>query len=163
MKVTGTLINYYFHCKRQCYLFYHRMNLEDNSEDVKIGKILHEIKALDGNNTELKFENIAIDKITDRYVMELKKSDSDMKAARMQVLLYLKRLEEKGIKRDGKLIFHERNSKEKVDIIKLNEKTKAELDCCMKEIENLVNMKSVPQAKLIKGCKKCAYYEYCYL
>lgn len=32
MNVNGTLINYYFHCKRQCYLFGNRLNLEDNSE-----------------------------------------------------------------------------------------------------------------------------------
>lgn len=36
MRVNGTLINYYFHCKRQCYLHGNRLNLEDNSEIVKI-------------------------------------------------------------------------------------------------------------------------------
>lgn len=163
MRLTGTLINYYFHCKRQCYLLYNRINLEDNSEDVKIGRILHEIKALDENNTEIKIENISIDKITDRYVIELKKSDSDINAARMQVLLYLSRLEKKGIKREGKLIFSERNSKEKIDLIKLNEETKLELENCINEIESLVTSDIVPDAKPIKGCKKCAYYEYCYL
>lgn len=163
MRITGTVINYYFHCKRQCYLFSNRINLEDNSEDVKIGKILHEIKALDNNNSELKIENISVDKITDKYVIELKKSDSDIKAARMQVLLYLKKLEEKGIKRDGKLMFSERNNKEKVDIITLNDKTRLELDTCIKDIEILQNSEVVPEPKLIKGCKKCAYYEYCYL
>ena len=30
MQVNGTLINYYFHCKRQCYLHGNRLNLEDN-------------------------------------------------------------------------------------------------------------------------------------
>lgn len=163
MRITGTVINYYFHCKRKCYLFFNRINLEDNSEDVKIGKILHEIKSLDENNTEIKLENISIDKITDKYVVELKKSDSNIEAARMQVLLYLKKLEEKGIKKDGKLIFNERNNKEKVDIIKLNDETKMELNNCIKEIENLLSSEVVPEAKLIKGCKKCAYYEYCYL
>ncbi len=163
MKITGTVINYYFHCKRKCYLFFNRINLEDNSEDVKIGKILHEIKSLDENNTEIKLENISIDKITDKYVVELKKSDSNIEAARMQVLLYLNKLEEKGIKKDGKLIFNERNNKEKVDIIKLNNETKMELNNCIKEIENLLSSEVVPEAKLIKGCKKCAYYEYCYL
>ncbi|WP_458788416.1 Dna2/Cas4 domain-containing protein, partial [Vallitalea sediminicola] len=44
MKVTGTLINYYFHCKRQCYLFGNKLNLENNSEDVMIGRVLHELK-----------------------------------------------------------------------------------------------------------------------
>ena len=45
MKVNGTLINYYFHCKRQCYLHGNRLNLEDNSEQVKIGKAIHEERA----------------------------------------------------------------------------------------------------------------------
>lgn len=36
MKVNGTLMNYYIHCPRQCYLFGNRINLEDNSETVNI-------------------------------------------------------------------------------------------------------------------------------
>lgn len=43
MKITGTIINYYFHCKCQCYLFANRINMEDNSEDVRIGRVLHEV------------------------------------------------------------------------------------------------------------------------
>ena len=34
MEVNGTLINYYFHCQRQCYLHGNRLNLEDESENV---------------------------------------------------------------------------------------------------------------------------------
>ena len=41
MKVNGTLVNYYFHCRRQCYLFGNRMNMEDNSEEVKIGNLTY--------------------------------------------------------------------------------------------------------------------------
>ena len=50
MQVNGTLINYYFHCKRQCYLHGNRLNLEDNSEIVKIGKAI--IDRLSGKETE---------------------------------------------------------------------------------------------------------------
>ena len=53
MRVNGTLINYYFHCKRQCYLHGNRLNLEDNSEIVKIGKAIHEDKATKSNNAEI--------------------------------------------------------------------------------------------------------------
>lgn len=42
--MTGTLINYYYVCKRKCWLFYNKINLEDNSEDVRIGKVLHSLK-----------------------------------------------------------------------------------------------------------------------
>ena len=79
MRVTGTIINYYFHCKRQCYLFYKRLNLEDNSEDVRIGKVLHEIRAMDVKNTEIKIDDICVDRITKDYVVEFKKSDADIK------------------------------------------------------------------------------------
>ncbi|MDD3304067.1 MAG: CRISPR-associated protein Cas4 [Clostridia bacterium] len=163
MRITGTIINYYFHCKRQCYLYANRMNLEDNSEDVRIGKVLHEIKNMDKSNTEIKLDAIAIDKITDKYVVELKKSDSDIKAARMQVLLYLYELNKKGITRDGKLTFNEKNSNEENTIILLKEETIKELKECMQNIEKLLESKTVPDGKWLKGCKKCAYYEYCYL
>lgn len=53
MRVNGTLINYYFHCKRQCYLHGNRLNLEDNSEQVKIGKAIHEECSANNNNTEI--------------------------------------------------------------------------------------------------------------
>ena len=165
MKITGTIINYYFHCKRQCYLFANRINLEDNSEDVRVGKILHEIKAKDGSNTEIKYEDMVIDKITSKYIEEYKKSDSDTEASKMQLLFYLKNLKEKGIEKEGKLIYHEKNKKEnnKTEIIKLDEKNLKELENCINEIEILVNQKEVPKVENTKKCKKCAYYEYCYL
>lgn len=60
MQVNGTLINYYFHCKRQCYLHGNRLNLEDNSEQVKIGKAIHEEKAADKSNSEIAIDNIRL-------------------------------------------------------------------------------------------------------
>ena len=162
MKINGTLINYYFHCKRQCYLCGNRVNLEDNSEDVAIGKVLHESKYT-GENTEVKIDNISLDKITDRYVTEMKKSDADIEAAKMQLLYYLKVLKEKGIEREGKLIFLEKNKNQKIDIIKLDEKNLNLLKNCEEEISKLLENDIVPPIEKTKGCKKCAYYEYCYL
>ena len=52
-RVNGKLINYYFHCKRQCYLHGNRLNLEDNSELVQIGRAIHEVKSADHENTEI--------------------------------------------------------------------------------------------------------------
>ncbi|MGL5750508.1 MAG: Dna2/Cas4 domain-containing protein, partial [Paraclostridium sp.] len=84
MKITGTLINYYFHCKRQCWLLGNRINLEDNSEDVRIGRVLHEIRADGDKNRELSIENVKIDKLTKEYLVELKKSDADVEATKWQ-------------------------------------------------------------------------------
>lgn len=85
MKVNGTLINYYFHCKRQCWLHGNRINLEDNSENVKIGKAIHDIKNEQGKDTEISIENVKIDKITSQYLTEVKKSDADVEAAMWQL------------------------------------------------------------------------------
>lgn len=67
--ITGTIINYYIHCKRQCYLHYHRINLEDESGLVKIGKALHERH----NTEEIEIDNIKLDKIKGEFVTEIKK------------------------------------------------------------------------------------------
>ena len=87
MKINGTLMNYYFHCKRQCYLCGNRLNLEDNSEQVKIGKAMHEEKASEGKNTEISIDNIRLDKLTKEYLTEIKKSDADVEAARWQLCI----------------------------------------------------------------------------
>ena len=97
INITGTLINYYFHCPTQCWLHANRLNLEDNSEDVRIGKVLHEIKEEKSKQTEIKIDNIKVDRITKEYLVEFKKSDSDPEAVKWQVLLYLYKLRQKGI------------------------------------------------------------------
>ena len=153
MKITGTIVNYYFHCKRQCYLFANRINLEDNSEDVRIGRVLHEIKAKDGKNTEIKYENMVLDKISSKYIEEYKKSDSDTEAARMQLLFYLKNLKEKGIIKEGKLVYEEKNKKttRKTEIIKLDEQNLEKLNKCMEKIEELINQEEVPSVEKTKN------------
>ena len=163
MKINGTIVNYYVHCKRQCYLFATNINLEDNSEDVRIGRILHEIKSENNKNMEVKLDNISLDKVTDEYVIEMKKSDSDVTAARMQLLFYLSKLEEKGIIKKGKLKFVEKNNNIKEEVVELDEANREILNECVNEIENLINSNNIPKAEKLKGCKKCAYYEYCYI
>ncbi|MBU5268916.1 CRISPR-associated protein Cas4 [Clostridium sporogenes] len=163
MKVNGTLINYYFHCKRQCWLHGNRINLEDNSQDVKIGKAIHEVKKEKGKQTEISIDNIKIDKITKDYLTEVKKSDSDIEAAKWQVLLYLKVLKDKGIERKGKLEFIEKNKSKSTIIIELDENNLSELEDVIKNIKNLLIQENPPEVINEPKCKKCAYFEYCYI
>ncbi|MCR4945187.1 MAG: CRISPR-associated protein Cas4 [Clostridium sp.] len=164
MKINGTLINYYFHCKRQCYLHGNRLNLEDNSELVKIGRAIHEEKNSTSKNTEITIDNIKIDKLTKDYVTEIKKSDADPKAGKWQLLFYLKVLKDKGINRKGKLQFVEKNKKEsKVMIYELTPALENELMKIEDDINKLINSNNVPSCINEPKCKKCAYYEYCYV
>lgn len=164
MKVNGTLINYYFHCKRQCYLHGNRLNLEDNSENVKIGKAIHEERSSNSKNSEIAIENIKIDKLTNDYVVELKKSDADVEACKWQLMYYLKVLNDKGIKRKGKLEFVEKNKTDnKILYFEINDENLQQLNTYIKEIENLLEERSIPPVLNSPKCKKCAYYEYCYI
>ena len=160
-RITGTIVNYYYHCSRQCWLFYHRINLEDNSEDVRIGRVLHELKT---DKEELSIENIRLDKINKEYVTEIKKSDSDMNASLHQLYFYLMKLKEKGIIRKGKLECIEKNKIEhKITFIELNDQIEDKLNYEYESIIKLINSENAPKAILKKGCKKCAYYEYCFI
>ena len=163
MRVNGTLMNYYFHCKRQCYLFGNRLNLEDNSEEVRVGKAIHEERA-DRDNTELAIENIRLDRLGSEYLTEIKKTDADVDASRWQLIYYLKILKEKGIIRKGKLEFVEKNKKDKrTVVVELNEQLEKELEMYIEKIEQLLSQNKVPPVSNKTGCKKCAYYEYCYI
>lgn len=163
MKVNGTLMNYYIHCPRQCYLHAHRLNLENNSEDVKIGKALHESKYLNDANAEIAIENIRLDKLTKEYLTETKKSDADVEASRWQLIFYLYKLKEKGIERKGKLEFVQKNKEKKTIIIELDIQLENELLIKLNKIEELLSSEKVPDIFEKKHCKKCAYYEYCYI
>ncbi len=162
MKITGTLINYYLHCKTQLWLHANRINLENNSEDVRIGKILHQIN--EDKVQEVSFENIKVDKITKDYVIEVKKSDSDLEAAKWQLLYYLYILKQKGIEKKGRLEVFEKNKQDKkIQYFELNDTTQTEIKSLINDIQKLISSPVLPDPKRKQKCKKCAYFEYCFL
>ncbi len=164
MKVNGTLVNYYIHCKRQCYLHGNRINMESNSEDVKIGKAIHKIKEERSKNTEVAIENIKIDKITKEYLVEVKKSDADIEAVRWQVLFYLKVLKDKGINKKGKIeVVEKKKGTNKIIYEELTDEKEEQLKNIISDIEKLIESQNPPKVEFDNKCKKCAYYEYCYI
>jgi CRISPR-associated exonuclease Cas4 len=164
MRITGTIVNYYIHCKRQCWLFAHKMNFEDDSEDVRIGRILHEIRSEGRNNTEIQIEGIKVDKLTDEYVVELKKTDADVEATKWQTLYYLYVLKQKGIERKGRLEFLERNKQSHKTVeLELDSLTEEKLISLLREIEQYLGQERPDEAIYAKKCERCAYYAYCYI
>ena len=160
--INGTIINYYFICKTKLWLHAHRINLEDNSEDVRIGKVLHEIN--ENKVQEVSFENIKLDKITKEYVIEVKKSDSDIEAAKLQLFYYLYRLKQKGVERKGRLELFEKNKQDKkIHTVILDEKEETKLLEILEEIDQLIDLATPPKPTFTNKCKRCAYYEYCFL
>lgn len=163
MNISGTLINYYVHCPTQCWLFANRLNLEDNSEEVRIGKVLHELREEKSKNTEISIDNVKIDRLTRDYLIEVKKSDSDPQAVKWQVLLYLYKLRAKGIERKGRIEYIEKNHATPAEIIELTPENEADLVRVVGEIETLIDQPQPPKPILAPKCKKCAYYDYCFI
>jgi len=79
MRISGTLINYYFVCHRELWLFANGINMEHNSDLVYEGKLIHEDSY---PQRSVKYEEVAIDGIKVDYydarnkvIHEIKKSN----------------------------------------------------------------------------------------
>ena len=82
----------------------------------------------------------------------------------MAGLFYLKKLREKGIERKGKIEFIEKNKKDKkVYYEELTELENKKLEEIIENIKYLLSKEEPPIVSFENKCKKCSYYEYCYI
>lgn len=157
MKMSGTLINYYCCCKRKCYLFSQQLGMEYGNELVEMGKALHEEKMND--SCEISFSGFVVDELTDEYVIEKKKTHANTDGAKWQLLYYLYELKQRGLVRKGCLWFLDDDVQE---IYELSDEIEQELLQMESDVVALINSDKIPDVIDWAGCKKCAYYEYCY-
>ncbi|MGB6127341.1 MAG: CRISPR-associated protein Cas4 [Psychrilyobacter sp.] len=162
MKVTGVMFYYYYVCHRKLWLFSKDITFEKENENVMLGKLLDENSYKKDKKHIMIDETINIDFIRDWKVLhEIKKSRSIEEASLWQVKYYLYFLKSRGIEVEkGVLDFPKLKKIEEVylsdeDIVKVKE--------ILKDIEKIVNLNDAPNLINSKICKKCAYYEYCYI
>lgn len=156
--INGSLINSYCICKRKAWLILHRIGLEFNSDDVLIGKELHE--EYYAKNKEILIDNIKMDQVTNKYIIELKKNDTFLEAAINQLKYYMYILNAKGMKKDGKIKILETGQEIKIEF---NDDIKKEIENLLNEINVFSTNINPPPYKNMSYCEKCAYYEYCSL
>lgn len=160
--VNGTLIWYYYICKREVWLMSRQLNPDEYDENVEWGRFLHEWRYA-REKKELGFEQVKVDIAGEHdgklLVAEVKKSSSFKKSATMQLLFYLWRLQENGIDAVGELRFPEEKRKEAV---MLDESSIAELKKAVEDIRRIVAQPKPPKPEKIKYCGKCAYREFCW-
>ena len=161
-KINGTKINYYFICKTKLWLFSHNIQLEHISENVKLGKILHE----DSFKREKSFLidnliNVDFIKLTDCVeIHEVKKTRKMEKSHEYQLLYYMYYLKnEKDIKNIKGYLDYPKNKKKKE--IFLTKEKEEELVKIIEDI-NKINSNEMPKPKKSKICRKCAYFEFCF-
>ncbi|USH00004.1 CRISPR-associated protein Cas4 [Thermococcus argininiproducens] len=159
--IRGTEINYLFICKTKLWYFSHGVTMEQESEWVDLGKFLHE-KSYFGEEKNIKIGPIAIDFIKKGDIIEIheiKKGRSMEKAHEMQALYYLYYLKRLGIK--AKAILNYPKLRETKEII-LNGHEE-DVERAIKEVEEIKSLSIPPTPVKSKKCKKCAYYELCWV
>lgn len=161
MDIGGTLIWYYYICKREVWLIGHGIEPEQENDYIALGRHIHEI-FYQRRKKELTIDNtIKIDILPGRRVIgEIKKSTRYLESAKMQLAFYLYYMKkEKGVKMDGLLLVPEERRRLKVSLTPQVEK---ELEKAIKDIEVIISMERPPSAVKIPYCKKCAYRNMCW-
>jgi len=159
--ITGTLVWYYFVCKREVWLMSHGITPDEDFYLLEIGRTIHEI-SYERAHKEVSFEGMKLDllKRKEMIVCEVKTSSKFLQAAKFQLLYYLYRLEEMGLKMYGEI----RISREKKRIkVYLDDENKEVLLRSLKEIKEIVNSEKPPMPEKTSFCRRCAYREFCWI
>lgn len=161
-EVTGTLVWYYYICKREVWLMAHQLVADQDNENMRIGTIIGE-NTYPRDKKEIVLGNAKVDLIKtekgDLVVGEVKKSSRFVESASKQLLFYLLQLKEIGINARGELLIPE--EKKKIEVI-LDEMTEPEIRNAIEDIETIVGKSSAPEPVKNKYCKNCAYGEFCW-
>jgi len=162
VSLTATHINYYFVCLRKLWLFSHQLNREQESDIVKMGRIIH-AESYDREQKEIRIgDNLVLDfaDVKERVIHEVKKSNKMETAHEWQLKYYLYCLRDWGINDfRGELNYPKLRRTVNVE---LTERDIQKLDEVVLDIGR-INAGPVPPPKKTKACLKCAYYEYCFV
>jgi CRISPR-associated exonuclease Cas4 len=161
-EISGMMIYYYVVCKRKLWYFDKRISMEQENENVQIGKLLDE-ESYQRDEKHININNVInIDFIKSKGILhEIKKSKKIEEASILQVKYYLYYLKKYGVdnikaKLDYPLL------KETLDIeLKLEDEIEIEKIC--ENIQVIISLSKPPEKENLKICKSCAYYDLCYI
>lgn len=169
--VTGSQINYYFICHRKLWLFSHGLHCEQDSDLVRMGKLIHET-SYKRENKEIDIDGtIVLDwyDAKNKLVHEVKKSDKMEEAHEWQICYYLYYLSTKGLEIarsvgeegiKGELNYPTLRTKKAV--ILTVEKENVLVNTIIPEIKRIIALEEMPSTQEWKVCKSCSYNELCY-
>lgn len=162
--VNGSMINYYFICKTKLWLFSHNIQLEKESDNVIIGKNIHENSYK--HEAEQLIDNLIgvdfIRKNGDIYeIHEVKKSNKMEIAHKYQLLYYMYYLHyQKGFENIKGILNYP--TIRKTETIELTDKNTKNIKKIIENIDTIIN-EEIPKPSKSKKCYKCAYYEFCFI
>jgi CRISPR-associated protein Cas4 len=161
-EITGVMVYYYVVCSRKLWYFYHEIQIEQDNENVKIGKIIDE-NSYQRDNKHINIDNVInIDFIRKQGVLhEVKKSRKLEDAGILQVKYYLYYLKQRGVD----------EIKAKIDYPLLKQTLELELtpedvelvEKILEKVKVIVEQTCPPKLEKKNICKVCAYYDLCYI
>jgi len=163
MKITGVMVQYYIACKRELWFFANHINMNYDNVYIQLGRLIHE-KSFSQEKKNISIDNIIsfdfIKKKGNIVVFEIKKSSRLEEPVRWQLYYYLWYLKQKGIEAEGILTYPKERKREKVTLKKEIEERFPEI---LKDIESIVKEQNPPKPEKKPYCKKCTYYELCWV
>lgn len=161
-EITGVMVYYYKVCPRKLWYFYHEIQMEQENENVLIGKILDE-ETYKKDDKHINIDNVInIDFIRSQGVLhEIKKSKKIEEAGILQVKYYLYYLSKRGVL-DIKAKIDYPLLKKTVEV-ELTEEDIFEIESILQQIEEIVEKDVAPKLQKKSICKSCAYYELCFI
>lgn len=161
MQIGGLHIQYYFVCQRKLWLYAKNLGQEEDHERVLDGKLLHEHAYQRARKREIYTEEgFKVDALDGEYVREIKLSSKMTKADQYQLLFYLYQLKKRGLVRKGLISYTREKRTEELELSEENEK---ELEKIIEDINMLLSKSTVPPLIHKSYCRKCAYYDFCYI
>lgn len=160
LKVQGIKVNYFKICQRKLWFYSKGITMEQNSDRVLTGKIIHETSYQQKKKKDVLLDDlINIDIIDKDYIREVKTSSKMQDADMLQTIYYLYYLKQLGIEKKGTINYVK---EKRVEEIELTEEREKEIEEVLKSINVVTNLQIPPHVKKLPYCPKCAYYEFCF-
>lgn len=165
MQITGTHINYYFICKRKLWLFCIGIHMEQVSDLVYEGRLIHEYSypQRSGRYTEIEIEGIKIDYYDSKagIIHEIKKSDKKVSAHEWQLKYYMYVCENNNIHVTKGIL--EYPTLRKTEEIFLTGPDREEIQRIMEDIVTITQSEDCPSRLRPSSCRSCSYYDFCWI
>jgi CRISPR-associated exonuclease Cas4 len=164
MQITGTHIHYYFNCHRQLWLFANGINMEQTSDMVYEGKLIHETSY--ERRTE-RFKEVAIGSVKIDYfdhknkiIHEIKKSSKLLESHEWQVKYYIYVFELAGI--EGVTGILEYPKEHKTEEVYLSKPDRIFIIELIDKIDKLIHQENCPPRINKSKCRNCSYFDFCW-
>lgn len=163
--IIGTQVSYYIVCKRKLWLFSHYLQFEQFSDYVEIGRIISEESFKREKYKEVLIsDTLKIDflKVGNEIIVhEVKKSKKLEEAHIWQVKFYIHRLKNYGVNCNRGVIHYPKIFR-KIDV-EFNKTDETKIKEAEKDIVSIINLDKPPDVINKPYCRKCAYFEFCFI